>query len=171
MLRKFILSGLVVAASLCCLQLTRADDAKGDDASFVKAASAGGQMEVTLGQFAAEHAANRDVKKFGERMVTDHTQANKQLQALAEKKGLKLATQLPKKEQSMCDELMKLKGADFDRAYMKMMVTDHETDIKEFENQAKSGSDADIKAFATQTLPTLKEHLKLAKSVSDGLGQ
>jgi putative membrane protein len=62
------------------------------------------------------------------------------------------------------DKLSKLSGADFDKEYMKQMVSDHKKDIKEFQSQAKSGKDADIKNFAQSTLPTLEDHLKQAEA-------
>jgi putative membrane protein len=62
--------------------------------------------------------------------------------------------------------LSKLRGVQFDRAYMEMMVADHEKDVSEFEKQANSGNDRDFKAFAAEVLPTLKLHLELARETA-----
>jgi putative membrane protein len=161
----FALAAGIVGFALTCP--TWADDTKDkSDNKFVMEAASGGMLEVKLGKLASDRAANADVRKFGERMVTDHTKANKDLMAVAEKKGIKLPTELLKKHQEALDKFKDLKGAEFDRTYMTSMVKDHEEDVEEFTKEAKDGHDDDVKAFATRTLPVIKEHLRLAKDIS-----
>lgn len=136
------------------------------DHAFVMEAASGGMMEVELGRMAGNQASNGDVKKFGQRMVDDHGKANNDLSALAQKKNIKLPTEMPKKEQAVHDRLSKLNGAAFDKAYMRDMVTDHTKDVQAFEHEAKMGKDPDVKAWASQVLPTLQDHLKQAKQVA-----
>jgi putative membrane protein len=135
---------------------------------FMKKAATGGMAEVDLGKLAAERGSSPAVKHFGEHMVSDHTKANEDLETVAAKKNVTLPTQLDPKEAAMRDKLAKESGKDFDRAYMKAMVSDHKVDVLEFERASKS-SDPDVKQFAVRTLPTLKEHLKEAKSVEASL--
>ncbi|MGH9410647.1 MAG: DUF4142 domain-containing protein, partial [Vicinamibacterales bacterium] len=66
--------------------------------------------------------------------------------------------------------LSKLSGESYDKAYMRDMVKDHEHDVAAFKKEADSGKDPDIKAFAAKTLPTLEEHLKLAKEDATKVG-
>jgi putative membrane protein len=66
--------------------------------------------------------------------------------------------------------LEKLSGKAFDRAYMRDMVTDHTKDVSEFRMESKNAKDPDVKNFASQTLPTLKDHLKEAKSIAPKAG-
>jgi putative membrane protein len=134
------------------------------DKSFVEKASQGGVAEVQLGKLAAQKAQSPEVKKFGDRMAKDHAAANEKLTALASKKGLAAASDMDSSSKREYDKLSKLSGADFDKEYMKQMVSDHKKDIKEFQSQAKSGKDADIKNFAQSTLPTLEDHLKQAEA-------
>ena len=136
----------------------------GADRNFVLEAAKGGMAEVELGNLAKDKAQNPDVKSFAQRMVDDHSKANDQLKGLASSKGVQLPTSLDKSAQSEKDKLSKLSGAKFDHEYMEHMVKDHKKDVKEFEKQAKNGKDSDVKNFASQTLPTLQEHLKLAQS-------
>ena len=165
--------GLIVAAfvaAAACLAFagapSMADEKKASsDKEFMMEAAQGGMLEVKLGQIAKEQGSSDAVKRFGERMVTDHSKANKRLTALAAKKGVALPQALDRKHQSMLDQLAKLKGEEFDRSYADQMVKDHEQDIAEFEAEAKNGQDADVKAWAAQTLPTLREHLALAKKL------
>jgi putative membrane protein len=65
--------------------------------------------------------------------------------------------------QSKYDQLSKLDGAEFDRAYMKQTVEDHDRDVGDFQKEAKEGKDSQLKSFANQTLPTIKQHDHMAK--------
>jgi putative membrane protein len=134
------------------------------DADFIKDAAQGGMMEVELGKLAADKASNSQVKDFGKRMQQDHSKANDELKKLASDKGVQLSATLDKKHQSKVDKLAKLSGAEFDRKYIDAMVDDHKDDVKKFQKEADKGKDADVKKWASQTLPTLKEHLQLAQN-------
>jgi putative membrane protein len=140
------------------------------DRSFIMKAAEGGMAEVQLGQLATQNASSDDVKKFGQRMVDDHTKANDQLKQLAESKGVKVPADLNAKDKATKDRLSKLNGAAFDRAYMKDMVQDHTKDVAEFRKESTSAKDSDVKGFASQTLPTLEDHLKEAKSITPAAG-
>jgi len=134
------------------------------DKAFVQKAAIGGMAEVQMGQLAQQKAGSDQVKQFGSRMVDDHSKANDELKQVATSKGLTLPTDLDSKHKSKMQKLEKLSGAQFDRAYMDDMVADHKEDVSDFQKQAKSGGDADIKGFASKTLPTLQEHLSMAQS-------
>ena len=140
------------------------------DTLFVKNAAKGGLAEVELGQLAADHGASDEVKKFGQRMVTDHGKANDELKSLAQQKNITLPAEIGAKEKALQARLEKLSGAAFDRAYMRAMLADHKTDVNEFRMESKSGKDTEVKAFATKTLPTLEEHLKAAQDANKAVG-
>ena len=137
-----------------------------DDKEFVSKAGMGGLAEVQMGNLALQKAANADVKAFGQRMVTDHSKANAELAQFATAKGLALPTELADEHKAGYEHLNGLSGAEFDKAYMEHMVSDHEKDVAEFDKASTSASDADLKAWAGKTLPTLKEHLELAKTTA-----
>ena len=122
-------------------------------------------MEVQLGQLAQQQAKDQQVVQFGQRMVQDHGQANEKLMAIAEQKAIQLPQELSGDAQQKYEEMQKLSGAEFDEAYMDEMVEDHEKDVELFEQQAESGEDPDLRTFAEEALPTLREHLELAKQV------
>jgi putative membrane protein len=140
------------------------------DQAFAMGAATGGLAEVELGKLVADHASSPDVKKFGQRMVDDHGKANEELASILTQKSMTPPTTLKGKEKSTYDRLAKLNGAAFDRAYMSDMVKDHEKDVKEFERESTSGKDPDLKAFAGKTLPTLQDHLKMAREIQSKLG-
>jgi putative membrane protein len=132
------------------------------DKNFLTHAAQGGEAEVELGRIAQQKAADSQVKAFGQRMETDHSKAGSELRALIAQKGLTVPGGLPADALALKNRLDKLQGATFDQAYMRAMVDDHVKDVHAFEMAAKS-TDADIKAFAEKTLPTLREHLKMAQ--------
>lgn len=140
-----------------------------DDAKFAVDAANGGMAEVELGKLAQEKAANSKVKDFGAMMVTDHSKANDEMKALAKSKGIVLPTAIDSDEQKTKDDLSAKSGADFDKAYVSNMIDDHKKDVKEFEDATKNLKDADLKAFAVKTLPTLKMHLATIQKIHDGM--
>ncbi|HKE58155.1 MAG TPA: DUF4142 domain-containing protein, partial [Pyrinomonadaceae bacterium] len=122
-----------------------------------------GMEEVEVGKLAVGKAQNPDVKRFAQRMVADHSKANDELKKLATAKGITIPAMSAEDMKATKDRLSKLSGADFDREYMSMMVAGHDKAVAAFQEQSANGSDAELKAFATRTLPTLLEHQSLAK--------
>ena len=133
------------------------------DSDFMMKAAQGGLAEVDMGNMASSKATNADVKKFGDHMVTDHSKANEELKQLAATKGVTLPTTVSDEEKKDMDAMTAKEGKEFDKAYIDDMVKDHEKDVAEFEKASKEAKDADLKAWATKTLPTLKKHLEMAK--------
>jgi putative membrane protein len=149
--------GLAGAARAETTPTSEGSSLSAKDKTFMKKAAKGGMMEVTMGKMAEQNAQSDDVKSFGKRMVTDHSKANDELKSIASKKGV----QLPSKEPS---------GKWIsDKAYMDMMVKDHEKDLAEFKEEANSGSDPDVKKFAEDTAKVVQEHLDLAKEIQGKL--
>jgi putative membrane protein len=138
------------------------------DKNFLTHAAQGGEAEVELGRLAQQKAADPQVKAFGQRMETDHSKAGSELRALIAQKGLTVPGGLPPQALALKNRLDKMQGATFDQAYMRAMLEDHIKDVREFEMAAKS-TDPDIKAFAEKTLPTLREHLKMAQDINKSL--
>jgi putative membrane protein len=155
-------------AGTCVL---RADDAKVEaDSKFLKEAASGGMLEVKLGELAVQQAQNPEVRRFGQRMVNDHTKACKGLMSLADKNGVTLSKTLNSKHEAVLTKFKDMKGTDFDRAYMANMVKDHEEDVADFTKEAKNAQSSAVRDFATKTLPTLEEHLRLARAIAAKVG-
>jgi putative membrane protein len=140
------------------------------DATFYKHAAEGGMAEVDLGNLAQSKATNPAVKDFGAMMVKDHSMANDKLKALAAAKDLSLPASESVGQMATKAKLEVLSGDTFDKSYVKGMIEDHRKDIAEFKQEIASGQDADAKAFASATLPTLKMHLKKIKAVAASMG-
>jgi len=136
-----------------------------DDADFAVKAANGGMAEVAMGKMAQQKGMSQEVKDFGAKMVTDHTKANDNMMALAKQKNITLPAAISNDEQKKMDDMGKKSGKDFDKAYVHEMVDDHNKDVKDFEDASKNLKDADLKAFATTTLPTLKMHQTMIKAI------
>jgi putative membrane protein len=128
-----------------------------DPGSFVKKAAQGGMTEVALSKAAATKSQDAKVRKFASQMVADHGKANDELASIAKKKGLDVPRSLDSEHQAVVQRINNQSGADFDAAYSKQMVSDHEKTVALFEGGTKS-ADPELAAFARKTLPTLKEH-------------
>jgi putative membrane protein len=135
------------------------------DTHFAKEAAQGGMAEVKLGQLAQEKGSSDAVKSFGKRMVDDHSKAGDKLKEVAGKENITLPTDIGAKDQATYDRLAKLSGAAFDRAYAKDMVADHQADVAAFKKEANGGKNDLLKGFASETLPTLEDHLKEAREM------
>jgi putative membrane protein len=142
----------------------------GGDLAFMNDAAPGGMAEVELGKMAASKAQNAEVKAFGQKMVDDHSKAGEELKQLAAQKKVTLPPDVLPAHKQLMEKLSKLSGAEFDKEYVAAMVEAHEKDVAAFENVSKTAADADVKAFATKTLPTLKMHLEMIKAMADKMG-
>jgi putative membrane protein len=137
---------------------------------FVTDAASGGMMEVELGTMAVQNASSQEVKDFGRRMIDDHSKANDELKSIAAKENIPVPAALKDENRDDVDKLSKLSGSDFDKEYIDMMVKDHQKDIKNFEDMAQNAQSPELKQFAQKTLPTLRQHLKMAQDIQDRLG-
>ena len=136
------------------------------DKSFLSDAYQDGMAEVKMGEMGASKSANADIKAFGQHMTTDHSKANSELKALAVSKGLDLPSDVTMVAKGKAKLLEAKSGADFDKAYAEAMVSDHKKAVSAFEKAANEAKDAEVKAFATKTLPTLQMHLSMAEDLN-----
>jgi putative membrane protein len=139
------------------------------DRNFIVKAAEGGQAEVELGRLAESKGSSNAVKQFGQRMVEDHGNANKELMELASNKGVQLKDKPPKPDRLM-QKLAKLQGPEFDREYVKAMVKDHKQDVAEFRRMHSGAVDPNLKAWVDKTLPTLEEHLQMIEGIQAQMG-
>ncbi len=141
-----------------------------EDKTFVKEAASGGIAEVQLSKL-AQKSQNAEVKSFADRMVRDHTAANEQLTAIAGSLGVELPKALDPEHDRIREKLQTLHGKAFDEQYVHAMVEDHNKAVKLFQQQERTGHNAELKQFAQKTLPTLEEHQKMALQLSQKLSQ
>jgi putative membrane protein len=165
---KRILALLVVAAPLAAGLAFGADS--NPDASFYKNAAEGGLFEVKSGNQAEQKASSQKVKDFGAMMVKDHTAANAKLGSIAASKNITLPTSPSVEQMATMTKLDVLTGDTYDKSYIRSQIKAHEETVELFKKEIASGQDADAKAFAAATLPTVEHHLKAAKAIASAAG-
>ncbi|WP_434624922.1 DUF4142 domain-containing protein [Azospirillum sp. B2RO_4] len=133
------------------------------DMTFANKAAMSDMFEIQAGKLAQDQAKDKDVKQFGSHMVSDHTKTSDAMKEMAQKKSMTLPTKLDSEHQQKLDKLRGVKGDQFDSAYMQGQVDAHQTAVSLFREEAQNGKDADLKRFAEQTLPTLEQHLRMAR--------
>jgi putative membrane protein len=140
------------------------------DSSFFKHAGEGGIAEVDAGNLAQQKATAQNVKDFGAMMVKDHSAANEKLQSIAAAKGITLPTSASVGQMASKAKLDVLSGGEFDKSYVKGQVRAHEQTVALFKKEIAAGQDAEAQAFAKDTLPTVRSHLKAIKAIAAQAG-
>ena len=136
------------------------------DKSFMRDAARGGIAEVKLGELAARQGTRDAVRTFGQHMVDDHSKAGDNLMQIAQNKGIALPNSMDSESRALYNRLSHLHGAAFDRAYIKAMREDHAKDIEAFRKEANNGRDRDVRAFAANTLPTIRQHYQMISNMN-----
>ncbi|RQR62773.1 DUF4142 domain-containing protein [Burkholderia sp. Bp9126] len=143
--------------------------ARGMDADFVDKAELAGKSEVDASRLALDKSTSRDVRAFAQRMIDDHGKANERLQKLAVREGASEPSARPVDPD--VEALRNKSGHDFDVAYVAAAGPDaHQKAVRLFEDEARGGHDAGLRAFATATLPTLRHHLTMAQALARKVG-
>lgn len=140
------------------------------DTAFIRAAAGGDLLEVRLGSLARSRAADPAVKAFASRMATDHGSMREQWAALLRDNDLPAVSALGPAQEEAVTRLARLSGASFDRAYLADMIRNHERDVALFQRQSSSAQSSEVRRLAADALPTLREHLDLAREVSSRIG-
>jgi len=167
-MRPFI-TALALAAALGSPAFAQ-DKMDNDDISAMKQLAQANLNEIAAGKTAAEKAQSPDVKKFGQKMVDDHTKMLEDLRALAKKKSVALPQDPDVKDMAQMKLMERKSGAEFDKDYMEHMVKDHEKDVKDTENIASKAKDPQFKSAVQQANAKIKEHLQLAQRVAQSAG-
>jgi len=142
------------------------DSLSRSDIRFMREAAQGGMAEVRLGQLAVRRASSERVRRFGQRMIDDHSKANDELRDLAARKGVTLPATFGAAHRAMYDRLARLHGAAFDAAYIRNMRMDHQEDVSAFRTESNAGRDPDVRQFASKTLPIIREHYRMVSDMA-----
>ncbi|MFL1386334.1 DUF4142 domain-containing protein [Pseudomonas tritici] len=132
--------------------------------SFVDNAAEGGITEIEAGKLALQKSSSADVKTFAQHMVTEHTKANQELATLAKKLDIEVPDDAALTDKAK-KAILEMRDESFDEAYANNQVAAHEKTVELFKKESTSSDNAELKAFATKTLPTLEAHLKAAKDL------
>jgi putative membrane protein len=135
------------------------------DKLFARLAAEGGLAEVTLGELAVGKTGNSAVGDFARRMVDDHGAANERLAGIAEASGIPLPDALNAEHAALRDRLQGLEGAAFDLDYMRAQVADHQKTVQLLVYEIGQGQNAELQRFASDVLPTVLDHLGMARAI------
>jgi putative membrane protein len=160
-----LISLLAIPVLTLSLNSVARADVSSADKSFVQKAAVAGMFEVQSGQVASTKATAQNVKDFGAEMVTDHGKANDELKSIASSKNIDVPTALDAKHQKMLDALNAASGTDFDTLYLKDMKKGHAAADALFTKEGNSGTDPDLKAFASKTDVTIKHHIDMLNDI------
>jgi len=141
-----------------------------DDQEFVQDAASGNAMEIQLGQYMLSRTKNADSKTLAQMLVQDHQDAQKKLQAAAQKAGVTFKDELTAVHKAQLEELKQKDPKDLDRCFAFSAIADHRKDIMEYTYAGKTLKNDPLKQYANDSLPVLRKHLqeadKLAQSVA-----
>lgn len=155
---------LAIVASAFAVASANSEDLTAQ--SFATKAATIGKAEIELGQLATRNSEDKNVQKFGQQMVKDHTAADAKLKSIASQENLVLPTDLDAEHKAVKQRLSALKGDAFDAAYGAEMAKGHDKAVALFESASKSTTlPEELRQFAASTLPTLRAHQEQAHSL------
>lgn len=144
---------------------TQMSGKKNPDSKFMTAAAASDMNEIGLSNQALSKSSNEEVKRMAQMMIDDHTKSSEELKPIAISKNVMLPTEMDSKHKSAMAKMSAMSGSEFDMAYVKIMVKDHEKAVALYKKQSEKGKDAEAKAFAVKTLPVVQGHLDMARGM------
>ncbi|MBL0320326.1 MAG: DUF4142 domain-containing protein [Alphaproteobacteria bacterium] len=159
---------MVGMVSLICMA-SAAVYASTSDKDFVHEASVANEFEMEAGKITLEKSQDAEIKNFAQRMIDDHTKtAHKLTEALhnSKKSHAQATDKLDEKHQKIIKELEGTSGEEYEKLYIKEQIKAHKEAVSLFTDYSRNGEDPVLKEFATETLPTLSEHLKHAKALN-----
>lgn len=162
-------AGMSPGTPLAAPRAPAANQTNEADRLFVQVATVGGKAEVEFGQLAGQKGRAQPVKDFGHQMAADHGQANQQLAPLAQTANIPQPSELDEEHKASRAQLDKASGADFDLAYIRGQVADHQKTAQLLEWEIGSGQDLQLKNFASQILPVVLRHLQMASAIQHQL--
>jgi putative membrane protein len=158
---RHLFASLAAASILIAMPAFGADTAK----DFVDKAATGGMFEVASSKIVQDKGQDQSVKNFAQKMIHDHGAANARLEAVAGEQKLKLPTDLDAKHKSDLEKLQNAQ-APVDKPYVEMQRDAHSDAVKLFESYARDGDNASLKAFAQETVATLKMHQEMIEKIA-----
>lgn len=137
-----------------------------NDHEFIAEAVRDGLTEVELGRLGAVQAFDERIRKLARSLMEEHEKANRELVRIAKQKRLAIPTEMDPERRSVIDDLKGLSDEEFQQAYVKALVKDHQRSISIFQQESQTGRDEEVRDFAGRLLPVLTGHFRIAKSIA-----
>lgn len=145
------------------------NEAKEDDSEFLVEAAAINMKEIELGKLVENNTENQGLKSYAQMLVEEHTKANEKLKAMAKEMNISLPMDLTEDGKDAYEKLKEESGEEFNKEYVNMMIKGHEEAIDEMEEAVEEANSEKVRAWATDMLPKLREHLAKAKDFKEKL--
>jgi len=165
MFKPGILTLTAAVLATCILSAPSSANVSQSDSSFVKRATMAGNGEIMAAQIAIQRGIDANVRSFAQRMITDHSQANRQLARIASRQGMFVPSGIDAADRAQIDRLRSLSGPAFDQAYSEYQVRTHRAAVALFSRESRNGRNTPLRQFASQTLPTLRMHQNMSYEV------
>jgi putative membrane protein len=159
---SFAVAGL--AFGMCGVSFAQ-DTTKSADKSFIKDATEGSQAEINFAKLALEKSKDPNVRKFAEKMITDHSKLIEDMRPFAKKYDVS-ASGSPVMAHAKYEELKMKSGTSFDRAYVEAMVKDHNDDLQAFLKEENSTADPELKATVMKGEKVVREHTEMIDNIA-----
>jgi putative membrane protein len=141
------------------------------DSALIVDVDGSNSAELSLGRLAQQKAKDSQVKQFAQRMVSDHQAMQNEWRAVASQGGVTISGTVNPTFQQQVARLNQLSGAEFDRAFMSTMVQNHETAVNAFKSRGMRSNSTEVRTLVTKGLPTIQEHLRMARQLSEQVGE
>ena len=143
------------------------NDAVEDDAQYLTDAAEILLSEIEIGKLGLAKSSNPEVKKFAQALVTDHTKALEELNALANKKTISIPTTITEEGREEYNKLDKYTSAEFDKKFIDLTTDDHEKAVDKMTEIAQKATDADIKTWSSRQITVMLEHHEIVKKLGE----
>jgi putative membrane protein len=142
----------------------------GADAYFVREVAQDNNMQIQLAQIARQKAKDKQVRQYAERMIADHTRLQNQWSTMASKNGMSGKAGLGPRHREKIEQLQKMSGKNFDKAYMILMIQQHQDEVSYWQNEGRDSQSAEVRRLVNAGLPTLEQDLAQAKRIGRAVG-
>jgi putative membrane protein len=136
------------------------------DRAFMIKAAESDQIEIQTSQLALQRSKNPNVRQYAQRMIQEHRASSKRLQPIAQQRGVTLPTDISSEDIFLLNQLQQFSGAIFDQAYWTGQIQSHAKTQAEYRRYLCEGKDPELRAFASQVLPIVTDHLRMAQELA-----
>ena len=175
-MRMAVLSGITAvccsgaALGQSCTMSSMGGGSAAQDKTFVMKSAEGSMAEIQMSQLALKKSNNDEVKQYAQKMIDDHTKLISDMKPFADQMGVKPPTKLNAKHQEEVTRLKSMSGDKFDKEYITAMVGDHHKDLGEFQSEAKTTQNADLKSTVTQGEQVIRQHTEMIDQMAQKNG-
>jgi len=161
--RSFLIAGSILLAAALAPVMAHADSPR----EFLTKALQGDNSEIMLGNMAQDRARDPGVRDYGRMLVRDHSKARSEVLDVGARFGLRPTREIAPEARDERERLRDMHGRDFDQEFVRYMIEDHRKDIGDFRDEAREHH-GPVSDLAARQLPTLRQHLEMAQSLSHG---